>query len=306
MAVSPAADTSGYNDLQAASAAVLAERRQHRAVPRSGRALGLRRAVRHAGLPHRLPVQPGPGPRLRYSAGSRPTTIRCPLRRSVAATSRTASHTCDDRLRSPSRPSSAPSGHQPAGRGQRSCPRATDGPVQRPDQDATASPCLLMVAIPSAVLIPLRPAADGPVDPPVVHSRGTASAASSGLRQLRRAEELQRPPQGLPPLLPGAHPQRHLAALVPAHRHAAGHVPRRPAGQEHPWHPLLPGRPVHAGRAVPGHHRVHLAAHLRPETGLLNNLLGTTRQDNLIAGWATRASTCSPCWSPPAGATSAT
>ena len=63
VAVSPMADTSGYTDVQKMSAEVLEERRQHRPVPRPRRAGRLRRAVGHAGLPHRLPDRPEPGPR---------------------------------------------------------------------------------------------------------------------------------------------------------------------------------------------------------------------------------------------------
>ena len=65
------------------------------------------------------------------------------------------------------------------------------------------------------------------------------------------------------PFYPALHAQPHLAALLPLHRHAAGHVLRRPAGQEHPRHALLPERAVHAGRALAGHRGLHLDAHLR-------------------------------------------
>ena len=105
-----------------------------------------------------------------------------------------------------------------------------------------------------------------------------------------------------PAVLAGHPAQPDLAGLPLRLPHAAGHAARRDPRPRDEGQPVLPDRVLHAGGAVPGADRLHLAALLLPRPGPASTRSSAPRS----TGTATRTSTCGRSWSRPPGGTPAT
>ena len=79
-----------------------------------------------------------------------------------------------------------------------------------------------------------------------------------------------------PPFWPALQHNLDLAGLLVRAANAVRDVPGRAAGQGDARQPLLPDGALPAGRAVAGPHRIHLAADLLHDQGLLNAVTGCT------------------------------
>ena len=132
--------------------------------------------------------------------------------------------------------------------------------------------------------------------------QGLTPTTSSASRTTRRSSPL-------PVLLAGPQPQHPVAGRAPVRRHADRHLLRGPARPRDKRQPVLPEHLLYAGRPVAGHHRLHLAAPVRPGAGLHQQRprpdRRRRRRAHRLAG-RPEPRTSGPCSSPRAGATSAT